>query len=165
MKARFPLTRRLRRFARGERGTQLVELAIVLPVFLLMFAAVAEFGRFFYTYTTLAKSTRVGARYLMSQPAKAMDDNARRLVLCGNQTACTDADAVVSGLTMEQVKIDRAGGVPGVLPDTINVRIEGFYFEPLFDLGKLTGNSSLSLKIQVAPSTMMQAISTTPVIL
>lgn len=164
MKARFPFMRPLRRFARQERGTQLVELAIVLPVFILMFAAVAEFGRFFYTYTTLAKATRVGARYLMSQPAKAMDDNARRLVMCGNATACTDADMVISGLTLDNVKIDRAGGVPGVLPETINVRIEGFYYEPLFDLGKLTGNSSLSLRIQVAPSTMMQSISTTPVI-
>jgi hypothetical protein len=165
MKARFPFIRPLRRFTKSERGTQLVELAIVLPVFILMFAAVAEFGRFFYTYTTLAKATRVGARYLMSQPARAMDDNARRLVMCGNAAACTSADMVVPGLTIDQVKIDRAGGVPGVLPETINVRIEGFYYEPVFDLGKLTGNPSFSLKIQVAPSTMMQSISTTPAIL
>ena len=165
MKARFQLTRRLRRFAVRERGTQLVELAIVLPIFMLLFAATAEFGRFFYTYTTLAKATRVGARYLMSQPVNVMDDNAKRLVICGNPTVCADADAVVSGLTMNQVKIDRAGGVPGVLPDTINVRIENYYYEPIFDLGKLTGKSSLSLKIQIAPSTMMQALSTTPAIL
>ncbi len=164
MKARFQLTRRLRRLARKERGTQLVELAIVLPIFVLLFAATAEFGRFFYTYTTLAKATRVGARYLMSQPINVMDDNAKRLVICGKTTACTDADAVISGLNMGQVKIDRAGGAPG-LPDTINVRIENFYYEPIFDLGKLTGNPALSLKIQVTPSTMMQALSTTPVIL
>jgi TadE-like protein len=153
----------VRRFLKAERGTQLVELAIVLPVFILMFAAVAEFGRFFYTYTTLAKATRVGARYLMSQPANLMDDNARRLVICGNATACADGDAVLSGLTMGNVKIDRGGGAPG-FPDTVKVRIENFYYEPIFDLGKLTGNTSLSLKIQLAPSTMMQALSTTPII-
>lgn len=164
MKARFPLMRRLRRFARKERGTQLVELAIVLPLFVLLFAATAEFGRFFYTYTSLAKATRVGARYLMSQPANVMDENAKRLVVCGNPTACVDADAVVSGLNTGQVKIYRAGGAPG-FPDTINVRIENFYYEPIFDLGKLTGNSALSLKIEVTPSTMMQALSMTPVIL
>jgi Flp pilus assembly protein TadG len=164
MKARHPFMLRLGRFARGERGTQLVELAIVLPIFVLMFAAIAEFGRFFYTYTTLTKATRVGARYLMSQPVGDMDENAKRLVLCGNPTVCADKDAVISGLKISQVKIDRAGGVVGVLPDTINVRIEGFYYQPIFDLGKLTGSSTLSLKIQVAPSTMMQALSTTPVI-
>lgn len=161
MKARLTLMSRLRRFARGDRGTQLVELAIVIPVFVLLFAATAEFGRFFYTYTTLTKATRVGARYLMSQPALLMDKNAQRLVVCGNPTAC--ADAVVPGLTVDNVKIDRAGGAPG-FPATINVRIENFYYEPIFDLGKLTGNTSLSLKIQVAPSTMMQALSNTPVI-
>lgn len=164
MKARFQLTRRLRRFARRERGTQLVELAIVLPIFVLLFAATAEFGRFFYTYTTLSKATRVGARYLMSQPANLMDASAKNLVVCGKTTACTDADAVVSGLTISQIKIDRAGGAPG-FPASINVRIENFYYEPIFDLGKVTGNPALSLKIQVTPSTMMQALSTTPVIL
>jgi hypothetical protein len=164
MKAHSKIMRRLPRFLRTERGTQLVELAIVLPIFVLMFAAVAEFGRFFYTYTTLTKATRVGARYLMSQPVNIMDDNARRLVICGNPTVCADSDAVLSGLTMDNVKIDRAGGIPGVLPDTIKVRIENFYYEPLFDLGKLMGNPSFSLRIQLAPSTMMQATSTTPVI-
>ena len=164
MKTRFQLTRRLRRFAKKERGTQLVELAIVLPIFVLLFAATAEFGRFFYTYTTLAKATRVGARYLMNQPALLMDGNAKTLVVCGKLTACTDADRIISGLSEGQVKIDRAGGAPG-FPATVNVRIENFYYTPIFDLGKLTGNSALSLKIQVAPSTMMQAISNTPVIL
>lgn len=164
MKARFQLTRRLRRFKRRDAGTQLVELAIVLPIFVILFAATAEFGRFFYTYTTLSKATRVGARYLMSQPVNLMDENAKRLVVCGKTTACTAADTVISGLNTGQVKIDRAGGTLG-LPNTINVRIENFYYTPIFDLGKLTGNPSLSLKIQVAPSTMMQALSTTPVIL
>jgi len=163
MKARLFFMRRLRRFARKERGTQLVELAIVLPIFVLLFAATAEFGRFFYTYTTLSKATRVGARYLMSQPALLMDANAQRLVVCGNPTVCVDADAVVPGLKVGNVKIDRAGGAPG-FPDTINVRIENFYYEPIFDLGKLTGNKSLSLKIQLTPSTMMQALSNTPVV-
>ena len=164
MKARFQLTRRLQRFARGERGTQLVELAIVLPVFILLLAATAEFGRFFYTYTTLAKATRVGARYLMSQPALLMDENAKNLVVCGKLTVCADADAVISGLSVGQVRIYRAGGAPG-FPATVNVRIENFYYEPIFDLGALTVNPALSLKIQLTPSTMMQALSTTPIIL
>ncbi len=49
------LPRRIRRFVKKERGTQLVELAIVLPVMLMLFASIAEFSNFFSTYTALDK--------------------------------------------------------------------------------------------------------------
>src|SRR5216684_1294972 len=75
----------LRRFGRKERGTQLVELAIVLPIFILLFAATAEFGRYFYEYTTLAKAARVGARYLATAAVNSAEDtNAKNIVVYGN---------------------------------------------------------------------------------
>src|SRR5205814_9456203 len=58
---RFLLLRSLRR---DDGGVQLVELAIVLPLFMILFGATAEFGRYFYEYSTLAKATRVCTRYL-----------------------------------------------------------------------------------------------------
>ena len=39
--------RRLASIGHNERGVQLVELAIVLPLFMILFAATAEFGRYF----------------------------------------------------------------------------------------------------------------------
>ena len=36
----------LRVFLRAERGTTLLEIAIVLPIFLLIFFALIDFGRF-----------------------------------------------------------------------------------------------------------------------
>src|SRR5688500_20293619 len=57
----------LNRFRRDELGVQLLEIAIVIPILLVLFAAVAEFGRYFYEYTTLAKGSRIGARYLASK--------------------------------------------------------------------------------------------------
>jgi Flp pilus assembly protein TadG len=44
----------LNRFRRDEQGIQLLETAIVIPILLVMFAGVAEFGRYFYEYNTLA---------------------------------------------------------------------------------------------------------------
>ena len=38
----------LSRFRRDDRGLQLVEVALVIPIMLLLFGAVAEFGRYFY---------------------------------------------------------------------------------------------------------------------
>ncbi len=45
-----------------EDGSSIVELAIVFPILLLLFVGTAELGRLFFTYTTLAKATKSGAR-------------------------------------------------------------------------------------------------------
>src|ERR1051325_10845948 len=77
----------LNRFRRDDRGVQLVELAIVLPIMLLLFGAVAEFGRYFYEYTTAAKAARVGARFLVSKKVNSATDyqtQAKNLVVYGN---------------------------------------------------------------------------------
>ena len=156
----FKAPRRLRRLARSERGTQLVELAIVLPVVLMLMGAAAEFGRFFYTYQTLAKATRAGARYLMTESAAGTsDDRAKSLVVYGNQTGT--GTPVVSGLTNANILVTRTGGSTA-FPERVTVRIQGYTYQPLFDLGKLVGKPSLSLRVQVSPSTTMRYFSSIP---
>jgi Flp pilus assembly protein TadG len=138
---------------RDERGSQLVELALVMPLMLLLLGATAEFGRYFYTYTTLLKGTRAAARYLVSQPPGAGDAAARNLLVYGN-TAGTGAP-VASGLTTANVKITPAK--TGGTTQTTTVEIQNFTYVPVFDLGKLTRSSTLSLRVNVgAKSTMRQ---------
>ncbi len=164
---RNPLAARLksaslfaRLLARSERGTQLVELAIVLPLLIMMLGAAAEFGRFFYTYQTLAKATRTGARYLTTESAAGTNDpKAENLVVYGNPSG--NGNPVVSGLTTDQVQISRTGGTSS-FPERVTVKIVGYTYEPLFDLGKLIGKPSLSLRIDVAPSTTMRYFSSIP---
>jgi Flp pilus assembly protein TadG len=52
------------RSSRGERerGQALVELALVLPVFLLLLLGIVQFGSVFRDYIALTDATRVGAR-------------------------------------------------------------------------------------------------------
>ncbi|HZG53669.1 MAG TPA: TadE family protein [Pyrinomonadaceae bacterium] len=149
-----PSARRARAFAWGdERGSQLVELAIVMPLMLLLLGATAEFGRYFYTYTTLLKGTRAAARYLVSQPPGAGDAAARNLLVYGN-TAGTGAP-VADGLTTANVKITPTK--TGNTTQTTTVEIQNFIYVPVFDLGKLTRSSKLSLSVNVgARSTMRQ---------
>jgi len=138
----------------------LVELAIVLPVIILFFAATAEFGIYFYEYTSLAKSARDGARYLATAAVNpAEDTNAKNLVVYGNTTGT--GDPVVTGLTTANVTITRSGGVPSV-PQTVKVQITGFQHQPIFDLGKLTNIESLSLAIEVKPTVTMRYLLTQP---
>ncbi len=150
----------LNRFRRDDSGIQLVELAIVMPVFLLLFAATAEFGRFFYEYTTVAKAARVGSRYLISAAVNsAQDTAAKNLVVYGN--AAGTGSPILSGLTTGNVVITRQGGVP-VLPQTVTVQIVGFKHQPLFDLGLMINSPSLSLNIDVKPSVTMRYLLTQP---
>ena len=156
----FKPARLVGRFARSERGTQLVELAIVLPIVLMLMGAAAEFGRFFYTYQTLSKATRTGARYLTTESAAGtMDAKAKNLVVYGNQTGT--GTPVISGLSGGNVTVTRTGG-SNAFPERVTVRIEGYTYQPVFDLGKLVGRPSLSLRVPVSPSTTMRHFSSNP---
>jgi len=150
----------LNRLFKNERGTQLVELALVIPIFLLLFAATAEFGRYFYEYTTLAKASRAGARYLATAAVKTAEDTiAKNIVVYGN--AAGSGSPILPGLTTANVVITRQGGVP-VLPQTVKVQISNFKHQPIFDLGKLTKISALKMNVDVKPSVTMRFLLTQP---
>lgn len=155
----------LSRFRRDERGVQLVEMAVVLPIFLIMFAAVAEFGRYYYEYTTLAKGARVGTRFLATARTNGLDDPAaKNLVVYGNVNGT--GSPIISGLTTSNVTITRlnSAGAPqtGGIPKTVGVQITTYKYSPVFDLGKLLNNASLSLNIEVKPSVTMRYLLTQP---
>jgi Flp pilus assembly protein TadG len=167
------LLRRLRRLTqiralgRNERGIQLAELAIVLPVLLILFAATAEFGRYFYEYTTLSKAARIGTRYLVTAKVSTYEKGqAANLVVYGN-TAGTGSP-LIEGLTTANVIItpkDSLGVTQTAgVPQTITVEISGFKHQPLFDLGGLINNSTFSLNIDVKPRVTMRYLLTTPLV-
>jgi len=153
----------LNRFRRDDRGVQLVELAIVIPILLLLFAAVAEFGRYFYEYTTVAKSARLGARYLASKSVTSTTANwqtsAKNLVVYGNTAG--SGSPVLPGLSTANVDVQYLGGTTGI-PDTVKVSIVNYKHEPVFDLGKMLKSTSLSLNVDVKPSVTMRYLLTTP---
>jgi len=159
--------RRLAGIGHDERGVQLLELAIVLPLFVILFAATAEFGRYFYEYTTLSKAARVGARYLVTQKVDcAQADLARNLVVYGN-TAGTGSP-ILPGLLTSNVSITpndlACAGTPQGVPPNITVTISGFKHQSLFDLGGLLNNSAISMDIDVKPSISMRYMLSTPLV-
>src|SRR5687767_11428209 len=158
--------RRLRRFVgldrlrKDERGVQLVELAIVLPIFVMLFGATAEFGRYFYEYSTLAKASRAGARFLTTSAVNSTEDaKAKNIVVYGNSAGT--GSPILPGMTTANVVITRQGGVP-VLPQTVTVRIDTFKHQPIFDLGKITKIDTFSLNVDVKPSVTMRYLLTQP---
>jgi len=150
------LCRITRRGRRGERGTQLVELSIVLPVMILLFASVAEFGRYFYTYATLAKAARGAARYATTRRFDSTDiAQAQSLAAFGDPSSGCSGTPILQGLGCANVDIQQAtsGGTQVVTAKIIN-----YQYQPIFDLGKLTGISAISLKVNVSPSVTMKYV-------
>lgn len=159
------LLTKLALFRRDDRGVQLVELAIVLPILIVLLAAVAEFGRYFQEYTTLAKGSRAAARLMATARTCSPDEDLemKRLVVYGN-TAGTGSP-IAPGLTVSNVKLIRSdvdGNPTEGFPTTVTVEIIDYQHTPIFDLGKLT-KSSFSLNIAVKPSVTMRYLLTQPI--
>ena len=152
----------LSRFRSDERGVQLLEVAIVIPILLVLFGAVAEFGRYFYEYTTAAKAARVGARFLANKSVTSGVDYAtpaKNLVVYGNVAGT--GTPVLSGLAPANVDIQYIGG-PSGLPELVKVSIVNYQHESIVDLGKLLNNTSLSTNVDVKPSVTMHFLLTQP---
>lgn len=137
-----------------ERGAQLVELAIVLPIFLLLLAATAEFGNYFYTYVTLTRATRVAARHLSARAfTDAEKTVAKNLAVCGSTASCSSGTAILTGLTTSNVQITNTGN--NTLPTTVKVQIINYTYTPVFDLSRFVGGATWS-NVAAAPSTTMR---------
>ena len=55
------IRRRLARYA-SDKGAELIEMALVLPILLMIFAGIIDFGFMFQRYEVLTNAAREGAR-------------------------------------------------------------------------------------------------------
>jgi hypothetical protein len=158
MRIRHIVFEKIRRFVKREQGTHLVELAIALPVMLVLLGGLAEFGRFFYTYTTLTNAVRAGARHACKWEKNASwtFPETSKMVVYGDYSD-TSNGPILPGLSTSNVEIIANGpSVNNV--DSVTVRIKNYAYQPVFDLGKLTGIPSLSLSINMNASATMHQL-------
>lgn len=168
----FRIQMRVREWLRREDGGALAELAILVPFLAVMLAGVAEFGRYFQDYTTLAKATRTASRYLSNHQLNSTEfTRAQNLVVCGKLTCGVTDPSLVTGFTSSHVCIETVGS-PKVTSVTVRIpRTSGncgttatavggtggatvYTYNPVFDIGALL-HTSLSLELPIAPSTTM----------
>ena len=167
------IVKRLRTLIRCERGGALAELAIMVPFLAVMLAIVTEVGRYYQTYTTLAKSTRSSARYLSNHSlTNAEVGRAVSLVVCG-KLSCAGGDELVKGvgtgpaIAAANVCIER-----NTINSTITVRIPRtndcvpvtgvgapagtpYTYQTLFNIGTLMGIPSFNFGLPISPRTTM----------
>ena len=121
-----------RRPPRTQRGTALVELALVIPFLLVMAMLVAEFGRAIYQYNTLTKSVRDATRYLTMQTPGTHVAEARNLVVYGTTVAGTTP--LAPGLTTAMVTAAWPATPMGTNPPirVVRVTITGYAFQSMW---------------------------------
>jgi len=94
---------------RRERGQELVEFALILPLLLLLMVGIFEFGYVVFAYNTLSNAVREGARYGSVQPADETGilERAQRLTIGLDSTKLTwDVDDSVSGRVSVSVEYE-----------------------------------------------------------
>lgn len=84
-----------------QKGTAIVEFALILPLLLLLTIITTEFGRAIYQYNLIVKSLRQATRYLSLQTPNTKITEAKNLVVFGNIAGT--GPALVPGLTVAQV--------------------------------------------------------------
>ena len=172
----------LKKLVRREKGNATVELAIVFPILLLFFVATAELGRLFYTYTTLAKATKTGARFLSNARDLTSDNasdvtavklKAQSLVVCGyesctgNQPDGTAKKPIVDGLSMSNpasnVSVTMFTQNEGTATVTyVTVQITGYtYPRGVFTLSGVTGAADSVIYRALTPRTTLRYLLST----
>ena len=124
----------------GERGVNLIEMALVLPLLLLLLAGVVDLGRAFYTYVSLTNAVREGARFASKLP---YDDNEGAIVALVVARVREEPRQSVpeESITVEQ-PIEGLGGAKGS-PVTVRASL---LFEPT--LGSILGVETIPIRTE-----------------
>ncbi len=85
---------------RRQRGQNLVELALLMPILLWFCLGLVDFGRVFYTQIGLTNAAREGARYAAAR-APACDQTTQTTI-----KARARAEQAVPGLTDDMIAVD-----------------------------------------------------------
>ena len=147
---------------RSERGAELVEFALVLPLLLLLCLGVIEFGRAYYTYNILTKAVRDAVRYASAEDMTSTGvissgtiTNTKCLVCYGNIAG--SGTTIVPSLQTSQVSVianpDASGNPAAPISATEQyVMVKTAYpYSPLFSLVMPT-------TITFAPSVKMRFV-------
>jgi Flp pilus assembly protein TadG len=138
------------RRGRAERGAELIELALVLPILLLMFAAIVDFSLMFQRYLVLNNAAREGARIavLPGYTAADVQDRVTQYVRQG-----IGDNTVTPTVVLTPVSIDPPGATPAFPAAQVTVTMTHTYLL-MGPVSGLLGGGSWSSITLAARSTM-----------
>ncbi len=125
-----------------RRGQTLVEMALILPIFLLILMGIFDFGRAVYAYNTVANAARQAVRLAIvdQEPSKIQD-------LAAQHASSLGIDP--STVTIRFVNPDRSSGPPCDVTPVLNgclveVTVPYTYTAATPIIGNIVGNINIS---------------------
>ncbi len=103
---------KLRKLARSERGTSMLELALVAPVLIFLLIGIVEIGRYGYFAILAANAARAGVQYGAQNLQTAMDNTAI------TNAAVADAQNLPNWTSGNGVVVSHLCSVNGGAPQT-----------------------------------------------
>lgn len=159
-------TRRTTRRGSNERGQSLAEIAILLPIFLILVFGIIDFGMGLRAYIQVAQATREGARFglLGNQPGAFSAGGSGDCNGSADSTVVGKVCSTIDGLDLTDlqtvtVTCPDGGTPPCASGDTIQVRAEYnyHYITPVRSIVNFFSGGSLSDTITVSATSTMRA--------
>ena len=130
----YQLAKKLRR---SKRGQSLVEIALILPILLIILFGILEFGRVFHSYLVITHAAREGARYGII--SKDVDEIKQKV---------QDASPGIT-LNLSDIDVNPSTNLTAGVPLTISVEYQVDLFTPV--LGDIIPNP-----VPISTSTTMR---------
>jgi len=144
-----------------QKGVALIELALILPLLLLLTFITTEFGRAMFEYNAITKSTRDAVRYLTFQTPGTRIMEAQNLIVYGNSDGT--GTPLVRGLTLANVPAATCctWQLTGTNPviNTVTVRVTNYTYHSLFAsvYGVAFGNANGDITFSTITASMRAA--------
>jgi Flp pilus assembly protein TadG len=145
------LARRYQRRSSSETGNALLEMAFVLPVLLLLIAAIMDFGFLFLQYEVVTNAAREGSRVgvLPDYQTADIEQRVRDYLTAGGL-----ADAAATGVAYNTVALPGSGLNVNVVTVTVQYPGQFMFLGPISTLirggpyGNVTLRASSSMRVE-----------------
>jgi len=138
MPRRSAVRRLLRRFRETEAGQALVEFTMILPLFVLLFMSMVEFGRAFHTWLLITNAAREGARVAAVQSDLSTVQNRIYDSFCANFPSQCNIDPTRVTITTTNVQGSRGSMVQ------VDVAYDFQWVTPIGNIVNLVSGGNIS---------------------
>ncbi|MDA8218683.1 MAG: pilus assembly protein [Dehalococcoidales bacterium] len=111
-----------------QRGQSVVELALLLPILVMLLLGALDLGRAFHYYTAVANATRAGGAYAIEARKLDVDTDAERIAIV-EQAVANEIEA--QGITVTSVSVNPPDVIVEGDNATVTVTYDFYFLNPL----------------------------------